>query len=93
QVNPIGHAAPYLYTRNNALLVNQALNLVVPPHQIFGGAVPAPNGAPLSAFTVDGLTFSWNSSLTVEPENQFWNDVVGVGTPNVPNFVAQMATF
>lgn len=97
-VNPLGLGAPYLYQQNTVLKLNQALNLVVPPHQIFGGATPAGGGAPLSAFTIatgesHSLTFSWDSSLSIEPENQYWNDVVGVGTPNLPNFVIQMAMF
>jgi subtilase family serine protease len=87
---PIGQAAPLLYIHNNTLSNSQAINPVVPPHQIISGATPPPIGAPLSAFTIGGITYSWDSSLTII-ENQFWNDVVGVGTPNVPNFVMQMA--
>ena len=88
--HPIGQAAPLLYTSNRTLLNSQALNLVAPPNQIISGATPPPGGAPLSAFTIAGITYSWDSSLRII-EDQFWNDVVGVGTPNVPNFVVQMA--
>ncbi|MCX7114618.1 MAG: S53 family peptidase [Gammaproteobacteria bacterium] len=91
--SPLGLAAPYLFNQHTTLVQNQALNLVIPPHAIIAGATKPPSGAPLSAFTLDGLTYSWDSSLTIEPESQFWNDVVGVGTPNIPNFVAQVATF
>lgn len=49
---------------------------------------------PASAFTIiksgQQITFGWDSSLTIEPENQFWNDAVGVGSPNIPNFVLTM---
>ena len=88
---PIGLAAPYLYTANSALISAQAINSIIPPHQVINGATPAPTGGPLSAFTISGVTFSWDSSLTIEPSNQFWNDVVGVGSPNIPNFVTVMA--
>lgn len=52
--------------------------------------------APASAFTLGALTskpvtYGWDSSLTIEPEDQFWNDAVGVGSPNLPNFVIAMA--
>ena len=89
---PIGLAAPYLYTANATLLNAQAINRIIPPHQIINGATPAPAGGPLSAFTVSGVTFGWDSSLTITPESQFWNDAVGVGSPNIPNFVTTMAT-
>jgi subtilase family serine protease len=87
---PIGQAAPLLYINNSILLISQAIMPVVPPHQIISGATQAPSGAPLSAFTISGVTYSWDSSLTII-ENQYWNDVVGVGTPNIPNFVVLMA--
>jgi subtilase family serine protease len=87
---PIGQAAPRLYINNIILLNTQAIMPVVPPHQIISGATQAPSGAPLSAFTISGVTYSWDSSLTII-ENQYWNDVVGVGTPNIPNFVVLMA--
>ena len=93
--SPIGQAAPYLYTKLNTFIATQSFNLIIPPHQIISGATPAVGtGAPLSAFILreheQNITFSWDSSLTIL-ENQFWNDVVGLGSPNVPNFVTQMA--
>jgi subtilase family serine protease len=88
---PIGLAAPYLYNENSTLRNASALNLIIPPHQIISGATPPPGGAPLSAFTIGSTTFSWDSTLTIEPEDQFWNDVAGVGSPNIPNFVGTMA--
>lgn len=97
--NPIGQAAPYLYTYNNHLIKNRALNLVSPPHQIISGATPV-NNAPLGstppnyAFNLvvgsQTVTFNWDGPLSII-EDQFWNDVVGVGSPNVPNFVSTMA--
>lgn len=95
---PIGQAAPYFYVNNSTLLRNQALNLVVPPHNIIAGAKLPPTGAPISAFKLRDevygyeLTFGWDSSLTIQPENQFWNDGVGVGSINIPNFLSIMAT-
>lgn len=93
KATPIGLAAPYLYQQNQTLLNERALNLIVPPHQIIPGAVLPPAGAPNTAFTIDGLTFGWDSSLTIAPEAQFWNDAVGVGSPYLPNFVMTMAQF
>lgn len=96
--NPIGLAAPYFYLNNHLLLKTQALNLITPPHQIINGAEPV-NGGPSSAFQIfdtiftnpgQYVTFNWDSSLTII-ESQFWNDVVGVGSPNIPNFVSTMA--
>ena len=95
---PIGQAAPYLYTNNSTLLNAQALRLISPPHLIIDGARRPPAGAPLSAFKIYDsaygyeLTFGWDSSMTLAPENQFWNDGVGVGSPNLPNFIPAMAT-
>lgn len=94
---PIGHAAPYLYKYNSVFLNNKALRLIVPPAAIISGATPPPDKeidktkAPASAFTIKDTTFGWDSSLTVEPEDQFWNDAVGVGSPNIPKFVMTMA--
>lgn len=97
--NPLGLAAPYFYTFNNQLITSKALNLVVPPHQIISGATPVNNPPvgttpPDSAFNIlvstDTITFNWDGVLSIV-ENQFWNDVVGVGAPNVPNFVSVMA--
>lgn len=94
---PIGQAAPYLYQMNQVLLANRAINLIIPPALIISGATPPPatviqgTPAPASAFTINNKTFGWDSSLTVEPEEQFWNDAVGVGSPNIPNFVLTMA--
>ncbi len=91
----IGLTAPYLYNSYSTLVAANALRLVIPPHQIISGATNPPSGAPLSAFTLTvnnvAQTFSWDSSLTVGPEHQFWNDVVGVGTPYAPSFVPTMA--
>lgn len=92
---PIGLAAPYLYIYNANLLQTQSLRLITPPHQIISGATPI-NGGPLSAFQLhdpffnQDIGFNWDSSLSIV-ENQFWNDVVGVGSPNMPNFIQIMA--
>lgn len=94
---PIGHAAPYLYQSNSLLLTSNALRLIIPPAIMISGATPPPATtiqgvpAPASAFTIHNATFGWDSSLTIEPEKQFWNDAVGVGSPNIPNFVTIMA--
>ncbi|CDZ77344.1 Pseudomonalisin precursor [Legionella massiliensis] len=97
--NPIGLAAPYFYTYNSQLISGKALNLITPPHQIISGATPvnnAPVGSPPpnSAFNIhvsgDIVTFNWDGVLSII-ENQSWNDVVGTGSPNVPNFVSMMA--
>ncbi|MCW8398651.1 S53 family peptidase [Legionella sp. PATHC038] len=94
---PIGHAAPYLYQMNDVLLSNRAINLIIPPSLIISGATPPPSTtiqgipAPASAFSIKNKTFGWDSALTLEPEDQFWNDGVGVGSPNIPNFVVTMA--
>ncbi len=93
----LGQVAPYLYQMNQTLLANRAINLIIPPALIISGATPPPSTsinsipAPASAFTIDDKTFGWDSALTVEPENQYWNDAVGVGSPNIPNFVSVMA--
>lgn len=93
--NPLGLAAPYFYTSNLALIQAKAINLITPPHQIVSGARPV-TGGPVSAFKIwdtafaQEVTFNWDSALTIN-ENQFWNDVVGVGSPNIPNFVQKMA--
>jgi subtilase family serine protease len=99
--NPIGQAAPALYNNQVALVNGHAINLVVPPHQIIGGATKPSSaqvtaGAPLYAFSIydnfnqSYMTFGWDSSLQLY-ENQFWNDSVGLGSVNVPNFVALMS--
>jgi subtilase family serine protease len=96
---PIGQAAPYLYQNNQTLLANQALNVIAPPSVIISGSTPPPittiNGTPTpaSAFTINNATIGWDSGLTIEPEAQFWNDAVGVGSPNLPNFIASMMGF
>jgi len=94
--HPIGQAAPYLYIFNSTLLNSRVLNRIAPPHLIISGATLPPTGAPLSAFTLEAsgipTTFSWDSSVTIAPENQFWNDGVGLGSPQIPNFVSVMAT-
>ena len=88
---PLGLAAPYFYTSNSPLLHAKAINNIHTPHLIISGATNPPPGAPQSAFTIFNITFGWDSSLSVSPESQFWNDAVGIGTPNVPNFVSRMA--
>ncbi len=94
---PIGHAAPYLYQRNQQLLSSRSINLIIPPAVIISGATTPPfttiqgTPTPASAFTINNDTFGWDSALTLEPEAQFWNDSVGVGSPNLPNFVITMA--
>ncbi len=90
---PIGLVAPYLYTKNSPLLHSNALYTLKAPHQVISGAELPPVGAPTSAFTINGITFGWNSSLTIDPQSQFWNDAVGVGSPSVPNFVKRMSLF
>ncbi|WP_133139368.1 protease pro-enzyme activation domain-containing protein [Legionella genomosp. 1] len=93
--HPLGLAAPYFYVYNASLLQNKAINLITPPHLVISGATPI-NGGPVSAFKLHDpyfnqeIGFNWDSSLTIV-ENQFWNDVVGVGSPNIPNFVQMMA--
>ncbi|CAM2876418.1 serine protease, subtilase family [Legionella steigerwaltii] len=94
---PIGQAAPYLYQMNQVLLSSRSINLIIPPALIISGATPPPSTtiqgtpAPASAFSIKNKTFGWDSSLTIEPEDQFWNDGVGIGSPNIPNFVITMA--
>lgn len=94
---PIGLAAPYLYQQNQHLVAQRALNVIMPPTAIIRGAtipgVASINGIPVpgTAFTVSNKTFGWDSSLTIEPESQFWNDAIGVGSPNIPIFVKEMA--
>ena len=93
--SPIGLAAPLLYTGHQLLTNANALNLIIPPHQIISGAtLPTQTHAPQSAFTYGGFTFSFDSAypytLTINA-NQFWNDVVGVGSPNLPEFIATAA--
>ncbi len=69
----------------------------MPPTIVFSNATPSPINnmgnipAPASSFTITNKTFGWDSSLTIEPEWQFWNDAVGLGSPNIPNFVMAMA--
>lgn len=89
----IGLAAPYFYMQNSPLHHSKSLNATSAPRQIISGASLPPPGAPLSAFTIFNVTYGWDSSLTIAPESQFWNDAIGVGTPNVSNFVTEMATF
>jgi hypothetical protein len=70
---------------------NNGLNLIVPPHQFVSGARPATaSGAPAYAFSIESFTYGWDTSLGML-ENQFWNDTVGLGSINVPNFVALLA--
>lgn len=90
---PLGLAAPYFYTHNSPLSHAEAFNNIQAPHQIISGATAPPAGAPNTAFSIFNITFGWNSSLSITPSTQFWNDAVGVDTPNVPNFVKKMATF
>lgn len=93
----IGLSAEYLYTLNQALAQNQALNVITPPHLVMSN-IPNPANAPNYSFTLydhsvwfnTHITFNWDSSLTMN-ENQYWNDVVGVGSARIPNFVPFMA--
>ncbi|MDR3441630.1 MAG: S53 family peptidase [Legionella sp.] len=92
---PIGLAAPYLYTYNLVLNQVKAFNPISPPHQIISGAQPI-NGQIyafkiLDSFFNQTITFNWDSSLATT-QSQFWNDVSGVGSPNIPNFVKKMST-
>lgn len=94
-IHPIGLVAPYLYHNIYSLTQYRALNLITPPHQIISGAQVI-DGGPISAFQLQDdffsqvIGFNWDSSMTLN-ENQFWNDVVGVGSPNIPNFVQFMS--
>lgn len=92
-MNQIGLAAPYFYTHNSPLLHTNSLHIIHAPHLIISGATLPPVGAPNSAFSIFDLTYGWDSSLSINPASQFWNDAVGVGTPNIPNFVLTMASF
>ncbi|MGL5742214.1 MAG: hypothetical protein ACRCXC_06545 [Legionella sp.] len=97
----IWQSAPYLYQMNSILLLNRALNLIVPPVKVMDGATaPDPITYPHALSTSfiltdkDGKTtdiWGWDSSLTIVPESQFWNDAVGLGSPNLPNFIPLMA--
>ncbi|QEY52724.1 S53 family peptidase [Legionella longbeachae] len=96
----IGHTAPYLYQLNTILRFKRALNPIVPPVKVIDGATaPDPSTyptAPSTAFVLpnkqgDLDIWGWDSALTIAPESQFWNDAVGVGSPNLPNFVPVMA--
>ncbi len=95
----LGLSAQYLYALDPILLQNQGLNFITPPHRIIDSTVPNPPGAPNYAFTLFDqsywfhrkVTFNWDSSLTMN-ENQYWNDVVGLGSPNLPIFVPFMAS-
>lgn len=86
---PIGLITPYLYTQNALLKKQKALRVVNPPHFFIPGTFVVPNYP--NAFRNNDMVFNVDSSLTIQ-ENQFWNDVVGVGTPNVPNFVRAFST-
>lgn len=90
----IGQIAPILYTNNNALYANETLNPIIAPHAIISGAtLPNIAGVPYSAFMINNIVFGWDASLTNTPTpTQFWNDVVGVGSPNIPNFVTYLST-
>ncbi len=97
KATPIGQAAPYLYEQNKILQLKKALRVIMPPTIVFSNATPPPINnignipTPASSFTITNKTFGWDSSLTIELEWQFWNDAVGVGSPNIPNFVMAMA--
>ena len=86
--SPIGLAAPALYEHFSTLTSANALNEMSPPGQSVPEAQQV-SGAPLSAFVSKGVIFNWDSSLS-SIDGQFWSDVVGVGSPNVPNFIATM---
>ncbi|MDR3501205.1 MAG: S53 family peptidase [Legionella sp.] len=95
----MGLSAQYLYAFDQVLLQNQGINFITPPHRIIDSTVPNPPNAPNYAFTLFDqsywfhrkVTFNWDSSLTMN-ENQYWNDVVGLGSPNLPIFVPFMAS-
>jgi subtilase family serine protease len=95
----IGLSAQYLYTFNQTLSQIHGLNFITPPHQSISNPIPNPVGAPNYAFTLfdntfwysQNVTFNWDSSLTMS-ENQYWNDVVGLGSPNLPVFVPFMSS-
>lgn len=88
---PLGLAAPYLYN-----LPTGALNTVNSLHGV-GWPVLAldmsPNSFQLFQFDpvtgdLNGHVYNQDTSLTL---GQPWNDISGVGTPNVPNFVDALA--
>lgn len=86
---PIGLMASYLYSAHDALMQASALNFISPPHKIISGAKSV--SGHLSAFSISGVTFNWDSSLGVL-ENQFWSDATGLGSPYLPSFIRVMAT-
>lgn len=90
---PLGFAANYLYQ-----LPSNALHVVTPVQGV-GNPIPFPpdplafqlfsqtsNAQDIQALAV--VTFNQDSSLTL---GQPWNDIAGVGTPNIPNFVMALA--
>lgn len=87
--HPIGLITTYLYGQIHTLKNAQALHINTMPHFFVKGTTAVP-GSPL-AFKTNTYSFNTNTSLTT-PENQFWNDVTGVGSPNVPNFVRIFST-
>ena len=89
QQNPIGLITPYLYNQIDHLKRAHALHVASPPHFFLPNTV-AVSGYP-SAFYFRPYLFNVDTALTI-PENQFWNDVVGVGTPNLPNFISSFST-
>lgn len=88
KTTPIGLLAPYLYNNYDNLLLEQAINVMAPPHQIISGATLVTEH-PYS-FQLNGYYFNWDSTLG-GIETQFWSDATGAGTPNLPNFVPFMA--
>lgn len=82
----LGLAATYLYN-----LPTGALNIINNPHGIGNPllSIPNPNVFQLFSQTVEGNlighTFNQDTSLTL---GQPWGDIVGVGSPNIPNFVS-----
>ena len=89
QQHPIGLITPYLYSQINRLKRSHALNTINPPHFFAPNSTMLP-GYP-SAFKNGSYSFNMDTSLTT-PENQFWGDVAGVGSPNIPNFIDLFST-
>jgi subtilase family serine protease len=89
QPKPIGLITPYLYSHLHTLRRTGALSLVNPPHMMVPGTSIVA-GYP-DAFIQGTHIYNIDSSLTI-PENQSWNDVVGVGSPSIPNFVQEFST-
>ncbi|MGC1182758.1 S53 family peptidase [Legionella sp.] len=101
----LGLATPYLYANNLTLLQTQSLNVITPPHMLAPGWIvgyTAPGydfqinafqaASPSQPTEYAPFNYLYTNGGQAMEENQFWNDVVGVGSPNIPNFVSTMGT-